>query len=339
MALLFMDGFDQYAAAADLDRRWSDRSGALYDSSGGRFAGSGVAYFNTNSGNHLRKVLAAGVSTVIVGFAYRTSGNNAQYPSLLSLREGGTDHLILDHNKNTYNLAVYRGATLLATASSPMALSAWHHIEIKATIHDTNGAVEVRLNGVTVINVTNVDTRNGGASGLINGVVLGVVGGWVAVGNYDDVYILDTSGSTNNDFLGDCRIHTLVPSGAGSSTQLTPSAGANWQCVDETAMNADTDFVSSATAGHVDLYAMGDLPTTPAAVRAVVVSAVVRKTDAGDRSMKAKLKSGATTATSSTKTLSTTYQIDDTIHEVDPNTLGAWNKAAVDAIEAGVEVV
>jgi hypothetical protein len=70
---------------------------------------------------------------------------------------------------------------------------------------------------------------------------------------------------------------------------------------------------------------------------AVQVATVARKDDAGSRSLRAVLKSGATTANDAT--LGTLYAVYDDRFEVDPATGTAWTKAAVDARQAGVEVV
>ena len=72
---------------------------------------------------------------------------------------------------------------------------------------------------------------------------------------------------------------------------------------------------------------------------AVQLATVARKDDAGSRSLRAVLKSGATTANGATRVLGTSYALYDDRFEVDPATGAAWTKVGVDALEAGVEVV
>ena len=69
------------------------------------------------------------------------------------------------------------------------------------------------------------------------------------------------------------------------------------------------------------------------------VITIARKDDAGSRSLRAVLKSGATTANGATRVLSTSYAVYDAWFEVDPATGASWTKAGVDAIEAGAEAV
>jgi hypothetical protein len=51
----------------------------------------------------------------------------------------------------------------------------------------------------------------------------------------------------NSKALGEGFVVHLIPNGAGATTQLTPSAGSNFQCVDEVPPNT-RDYVSSSTA-------------------------------------------------------------------------------------------
>ena len=66
------------------------------------------------------------------------------------------------------------------------------------------------------------------------------------------------------------------------------------------------------------------------------VATAARKDDAGSRSLRAVLKSGATTP-GATRVLGTSYALYDDRFEVDRGTAAAWTKAG-DALQAGVEV-
>jgi hypothetical protein len=75
----------------------------------------------------------------------------------------------------------------------------------------------------------------------------------------DDLYVCDGSGSVNNDFLGECRVLTLLPSdGNGSNNDFDTSAGGSpadhGAMVNDTTPNDDTDYVSSSTVDHVDSW-------------------------------------------------------------------------------------
>ena len=95
-------------------------------------------------------------------------------------------------------------------------------------------------------------------------------------------------------------------------------------------------YVESGTVVHQDLYSYQDLTSTPAAIMAVQVATVARKDDPSSRSLRAVLKSGATTANGATRVFGATYALHDDRFEVEPATGSAWTKGGVDAL---VEVV
>jgi hypothetical protein len=75
------------------------------------------------------------------------------------------------------------------------------------------------------------------------------------------------------------------------------------------------------------------------AILALQLATVARKDDAGSRSLRAVLRSDAVTATGATRSLATSYVLYDDPFDTDPATGGNWTRGAVDALEAGVEVV
>ena len=151
------------------------------------------------------------------------------------------------------------------------------------------------------------------------------------------MYVCDTGGGRNDDFLGDVKVVTLRPNADTAQADFTPSAGsAHYSLVAEAPDDdGDASYVESGTVGHKDLYGYQDLTGTPAAIMAVQVATVARKDDAGSRSLRAVLKSGATTANGATRVLGTSYALYDDRFEVDPATEAAWTKAGVDALQAG----
>jgi hypothetical protein len=157
----------------------------------------------------------------------------------------------------------------------------------------------------------------------------------------DDVYLCDTGGSRNNDFLGDVRVVTLRPNADTGQADFTPSAGSvHYPMVAEAPDDdGDASYVESGTVGHKDLYGYQDLAASAAAIMAVQVATVTRKDDAGSRSLRTVLKSGPTMANGAIRVLGTPYALYDDRFEIDPATGAAWTKAGVDALEAGVEVV
>lgn len=336
MTILRMHGLDWNPnSALGLDSVYNGgyQVGISQYTSGGRFGGG-----HTGFGQRYGFLLIPNTQTVIVGFAFLTTSTSSER-RLLDLLDGSTVQISVRIN-GLGGISVYRNTTLLA-ASGPVTLptGAWNHLEVKAKIDNSTGTYEVRLNGVNILSAASQDTQQSTNAyvnkvGIFGSVALAGADGGLA----DDIVIMDDTGSVNNDFLGDCRIYTLRPTGAGSATDWTPSAGANWQCVDDAQANSDTDYVSSSTVSAQDLYAMGDLSVTPAQIRAVQTVCIARKTDAGAISAKVLTKSGSTTDAGSDVALLTSYAPFSVINETDPDTSAAWDVSGVNALEAGMEV-
>lgn len=329
MALLFCDGFDD----GPITNKWTGTSISIV---AGRNGNGGQIGGGNNS--MLRPFTAS--ATVIIGFACRITG---EHPLVAVRSDGvGADQLTITVSPGG-SLVLRRGdrnGTILATSTTPIVMNSWHYIEMKATIADAGGECIVRIDGVDRINFTG-DTRNGGTSALVDGVLFPGSSFTGTVRTIDDLYVCDATGTVNNDFLGDIKIETLYPSGNGTSSQLTGSDGNstdNYLLVDEAGTPATADYVASGVTGQRDTYAFSNLATNSGPVKGIQINSYANKTDAGSRSIKALALSGGSTATGVMTPLQTTYNAHLQIQETDPNGGGAWTIASVNAAEFGVEV-
>lgn len=334
--LLFIDGFDHYATG-DLTKKWqSTASGSIGSTSGRR---SGGAYVGSLF-HYLSRALPGSYSTLIVGMAIKSSSTNGY--ALYCMNEGSTIHLCLCLNSAS-KLELRRGGssgTILATSTQALVSTSFYYLELKATINDTTGSYELRINGTTEFSASGVDTRNGGTSGVIDTFMLGNTAstGTGAVATYDDLYICDTSGSNNTNFLGDCRIDTLLPTSDGTYTQFTPSTGtSHYALVDESTPNT-TDYNSDATSGDRDSYGFPDLSSLVSqTIFGVQINAAALKTDAGARNLGTMSRLSSTNKDGSGVALGTSQAYVSEIQETDPAS-AAWTESNVNAAEFGVKV-
>ena len=336
MALRFLDSFDHYVTA-DLPEKWQLVSAPTISAGTGRRSTASLRI--TSSGNGIVKVFGT-QPTWIVGCAFRFSVLPGGPSRLMNLWDGATlqDELRLN---SSGTLSVTRNGTVLGTSTLMLTPTVYYYLEWRVTIHDTTGSYDVRVNGVSWLSATNVDTKNTATVGA-DSVELGVRDNGLGNTDYDDLYICDGTGTTNNTLLGDCRVDCLLPTGDGSNSAWTVSTGTTHSTlVDEPAPNDNTDYVSTATTSARDSYAMGDLPAmTAPVIYGLQQSSSLAKDDAGTRQVKHLLKSGATTVTGgTTHTLASSFTYYRDIWEQDPNTAAAWTTAAVNALEAGVEHV
>lgn len=342
MAVVWMDSFDTYSTAELLARYQKVGGAGVHDIVAGQGRGAtptqALRLRQGVAGNvGLRRDLASGLTTLYAGFSIKPVAIPTSGPTgFLAFFNKATNISHISFNVIPSGLVqIVRGAsngTLLATSSAAMAVGVTHHWEFKVVLHATTGIAEVKRNGVVVATFTG-NTINSGA-GTMDSLCIGDVANTVAgIDFYIDDYWIDDAA-----YLGDLRVGTLLPSGAGATTQLTPSAGANYAAVDEALVNNDTDYVSSSTVGQKDTYAYFDLPAAATIVKAVMAAPMVRKEDAGNRHVCAVARSGGTDYDGAGLPLGSSYEVQPQIWNTNPNTAAAWTVAEVNAAEFGVKV-
>jgi hypothetical protein len=335
MALLFMDGFD----AGDFATKWIPTSGA--SSTTTRF-GVGRSLLLQNSNHHIEYSFTA-ASEVFFGTAIMYGSSTLRDPLNTDSKvvafhgDNGTLQHVSVATNSFGQWVAYRGATQIGISVPQLVTSVWNYLEVRVLISDTVGRCVVKLNGNTMIDFTG-DTKNGGTNTSVDKMKLAGISNFSTDQYYDDLYLCDASGSAPyNTYLGDVRIHTIVPNAAGSSTQLTPSSGANYTTVDELPYSA-TDYVYG-TSGQTDLYAASDLPGGTGIIYGVQTNAVVKKTDAGNISGRTAIKSGASTYYGTSVGLNTTDISVIRVDQVNPATSSTWTSGEVNGIEIGVGAV
>lgn len=141
------------------------------------------------------------------------------------------------------------------------------------------------------------------------------------------------------------------PSTAGGAVTLNASApyaiasitlASNVQAVNETAQDGDTSYVYSSTVGQEDLYSFPTLASQsyfPQSIVGVVPFAIMKKSDAGARTVSVRCKSGSTDVAAITDAaVPNNYAHRSGMLTTDPNTSAAWTATGVNAATVGVKL-
>lgn len=223
------------------------------------------------------------------------------FPYLFQIMEANAPQLLVRLNTNgTFTLLSGSGGsvTTLAHSVEGVLSDTWFEFEAKWLIDDTTGTFEIRINRVTILSFTGNTASPLAPLGVWNSIkLLGMPwsGTDPLIWRFCDVYLADLAGSGDDvrDFLGVFPIDYIVPDGVGATTGWTPSAGANWQCVDEVPPNGDTDYVSATAVATRDTYAFQNIPvgTTVLGTQQLILA---RKEDAGGASLQPVVRQGST---------------------------------------------
>jgi hypothetical protein len=328
MTMLFVDGC-QYNAA--LTEKWSAATSASYSTTTARTGNRSIRLGAGSTSGTLTKTFGSSYGTLSVGWG-GYMGTGANFSRVQLLDSAGANQITVNIG-STGTISVYRGSeagTLLGTGGS-VPFGSWFHLEFDVTVHDSTGAVDVYLNGASVISVSGVDTKNTAVAGAASVKFTGPSNATNPYLYIDDVVITNTFAQ-----IGAAIVQTLYPTGAGATTQWTPSAGANYAAVDETTGDGDTTYVSTSTLNNIDTYAFGDLTANSGAVLAVAVNIVGRADAGGSPQVTPVLRPGSTDRLGTGVAQTATYANGQSIWETNPDG-GSWTEAAVNASEAGIK--
>jgi hypothetical protein len=153
------------------------------------------------------------------------------------------------------------------------------------------------------------------------------------------MYVNDNTTSYNNTFLGDVRVQHVAPTGAGATTNFTPTGAASNYLVAATNPPAtSTKYNSDSNAGDQDLFTFGGVSGSPT-VLAVVVKSYVAKSSPGSRTVTNTLRSGTTTASGASRGLGNTPTYTYDCFNLDPNGNIAFTAANVNSMQFGYSIV
>lgn len=334
MALLFIDGGAEYYST--MSQRWDSGTGSR-DTTNQRTGSACIA-----NPSALTKTVSSGqFTTFILGYALKFNRATNVDMSTLKSDNAATTHLTF-RALTTGAIEVYRGTaggTLLGSSAVDVVPNgSYAFIELKATLHDTTGAVDVRVNGSSVISLSNVDTKNAGTKIVFDSFTLTGAGGAGQTLYFDDIYLCNSSGSANNNFIGDSKVYPLRPTGAGTTTQLTPNTGQNWAAVDDTTPDSLTTYVFSGTDDQYDTYSTTDLATSSGFIAGIQVSMFANKSETGAKSVTSVYRHGSTDYPDSDQALGTDFTYLRWLREINPATGTAYTPAEINAMESGPKV-
>jgi hypothetical protein len=291
-------------------------------------------------------------NTFVLGFGFRFAAHNA---AVNSGNQGlycelGVDeqfHLEMESSSGLgVRFHIKRGATTVAT-SSYFDFGVWHYIELSVTVRtSTNGAYELRHNGVLDISASGVNLADSGADGW-NVFAFRYSSNLSSTLRYDDMYVLDGTGAKNNDFLGPSVVEGLLPNANGATVQWTNNGtGDNYTSVDDPA-NAVPDESGaggtngSDTNGQQDLYAFEDLTQITGTIHAVQLGVQLGMAAAGTRTVKTTYRDPDTTEADGDSHVvdSTTFDEFTEVFDDNPASAAAWDVADIDGGQFGIEVV
>jgi hypothetical protein len=337
MSILFADGFDTYASAAQCLGRWGTQDGTIGTTAGRDGAGA-IQYATNSPGQTGTVVLPTTRTTLFLTFPWKQNGyGNLSVGTICKILDASaTTILSVAVDASTHTVKIFRGdptTNLLLTSTTTISTGTWYHLQLKVVIDGTTGSLDLRINqGAEGTFSGNTQGGSGGAKTIMPG---GSNGSGFTL-TVDDFVISDDQNGQNDDFLGDCAVSPYHPDADTAQKDFTPdSGGTNYTQVDEANADGDTSYVESSNIGDKDRYEITP-GLTGVAIKAVQVCTVAK----GGGNLKHLIKSGATedASASALPTDAGTYKSQATLWETNPDTSNPWTVSELDSAEIGVEV-
>jgi hypothetical protein len=288
-------------------------------------------------------------STVKTGsYAFRGRGNNAYgyktIPSGLQFRGGMFFYGNLLHSNNAFLRLVNAGTDLfsiLGNSSGDITITtggvvrdtaigfhkaSWQHFGWDVKFAATGGWANLYVDGVLVANYS-------GNTGTTNATQLriGNITGADYSTYFDDIYIDNTTGESSAAPVPILRFYHVTPTGAGNYTQFDPSAGSNYQCVDEIPPN-ESDYVSTAVTDEYDSYAMDTITIdTGQTIQAVIPIAYAKRGETTEQ-IALGTRYSSTDSVGADQNPSTSYSMLFERQTTKPGG-GAWDQTSLDGFE------
>ena len=349
--LIFADGFAFYGTSATsrtniIQGVWSQiDTGSQCATTNPR--GNGTHHLRISGTNQtVRRAFGATHQTFGMGAAfYFANLPVADARSILfQLRDGSNLNQFTLTLTTTGAIQVRNGGetgTILGTSADlAVTAGAYNHIEFVVDCQNA-GSIEIRVNGVTVLDIGPVDLQAQASPGAAQ-VRLGHVAADPPVMDIADMHAFDLTGGVNNDFLGDVEWLPRYPSADTATTDWTRNTGSNdFEAIDDVTPDGDTTYVEATAAGQVSIYEVTDVPANTSDIIAVVTQPMVRKTDAGSGSLQTSLISTLVSPDQESNgddhalTEAYTYYPDN--HDVDPATGVRWTVAAFNALRLQID--
>ena len=337
MALVFADEYTRYADRFDMSGLYSNVTTGVVLASGGRSNRQclkiphGSSFFVDEA----KVEIGSNEATVTCGMLLQANAltSQVQIRPWIGLFDGPNMQVGLCFG-NAGAIYAVRGLGINVLGNSSNGVIAddtLYYIELTTTFA-ASGTVQVWVDDGTsttqVLNLSGVDTTDS-ANDYAN--VLKFANNDGSSSNFtfiDDPYL-----RTDSTRLGRRLNDWLAMTGDGNYSNWTPSAGSNYQCIDDAAPDRSTTFNSTSSASVSDSYtkdAIADISD----ITALIPMVFAEKQGTNSASIQAGVRIGSTDYNGSSQTLiDGSHQWYVNILEDDPSTSNPFSVSGIDAAE------
>lgn len=341
MALMWADGFDHYGGvtARLLDGVYSDISGVTLSAANPRTGGYAMRVQVVNNSSGARRVLPGETTKVGFGYAFNLSALPTDAYGLM------LGQFLTKENAVLLTVSVYpTGAVAVRQGgwqspvvrlSGPEIIMPGSYQHFECSLDDSN--LEIRVNGVTVLNMTDLPVLAPTAQIFVAGGYGYPKTGANVIMDVDDLFSWNAAGSTVNTWVGDKKVYTRMPDEDGPDQDWTPSVGSEaWPILDNVPP-VDSQYIMATDAGEKTSVGFAAFSSEIVSIAAVYVATRVWKTDAGNAKVSFDMVSGVDATANAPVAISNAPRWYGQVFEVDPATSMPWTITDLNASLVRIE--
>jgi hypothetical protein len=345
MSLLFLEGFEHYGTGstarsrmlaglwAQVSSQWSivntnARTGSHSLSNPGISASRDEArlVFGNDS-----EIIGAGFGVMLPNLP---AGTDRSY---ISFRSSSNVSIITLCLQSDGTIALRRGnfdGTLIEVSDTVLTAGTFHHIEVRSLFDSTVGEFELRVNGITQMQLGGLNLGSNRAVSLSFVATLCNM-------LIDDIFVWNGLGTTNNDFLGPLRVLTVYADSDGVPQDWSVvGATSAFDAVNDPIPDDDASYIGSTDAGDKATLGLPELPPEISAIAGIFVPVLARIDDAGTGQINVSAVSEGDSYYGGNATpLTATYTYWPFIFDYDPHTEAEWTKSAFEAASIQIEKI
>lgn len=354
MALIFADGFEHYGVSLDTNQwavvKANMLAGAYSYIIPSQYARIAIRETQARTGSRSLRMESYEAGTKWrVAFPAKSIVGSAFGLFLVNLPVNINDFLFTFYNSGTAIVTIqispagalqvrrgnYTGSVLGSTDAGVITAAAFNHIEAKVIRDNVVGEIEIRVNGVTALKLTDLDLGTIDIDGVGQTGVETLTGTTMYL---DDLIIWNGDGDVNNDFFGPARVLTVFADGEGTHNDWNAVGAATpHEAIDETTPDGDATYIAASTVGDKQSLTIPELPPEVATVAGVFILPMTKLGSAGTGNMKVSIESDGAIAEGPDTPLTTAYTYWPVAFEKDPATGAQFDKAALEAAEIIIE--
>lgn len=359
--LLHVNGFDIISGVENLiSQGWttvppggfaisSTRTKAPADGPSGTIKGSLRIYAGTSATNHTAYLPTNSTAdTLICQFYVFVDDDQSFYNGspLLSFRQGSTVQMSVSlgtYSSDAGRVNVRNAAgTSLGQSVTQISQDTWYYISVKIKFHATAGTIEVKINNVTEIYLSNINTAPSGSAYASDIRIMGQATYGTGYAYVDNFILCDNTGEENNDFYN--GVVWVLTKPAASDTSVADwsilSGLTGYQMVDDTTPDGDTTYIYSPdnTVGDESRFLFGSFSGVPNARYVGVRVLASSRVDAGTVGTKITAEYDGHVAESAESLNSTSFLVRALQLETAPDGTTPLSDVVVNNLAGGIKV-